>query len=146
MKAGMFPGLLAGPLGATLPQLVVQLRPQSSGHPKSRSWTSPAWPSRAGGVALGASAGCQLWAPASLWPVGEEAASPRGGGSDARTEDSQREGEGEAGAAAAEVPSVAWRVQRSVSEAGSRPLGDQRRASAVLWRVWEARSEREKRP
>lgn len=45
-----------------------------------------------------------------------------------------------------EVQSIASQVQRSVSEACSRHLDDQRRALAVQWRVLEAQSEQEKRP
>lgn len=97
-----------------------------------------------GGAALGPSAGCRPSLPASLWPLGEEAASPRGGGSDARTGDG--EWGGGAGAAPVEVQSIASRARRRVSEARSRLWEDQRRALAGQRRVWEARSERDGRP
>lgn len=90
-----------------------------------------------GGVALGPLAGCQPSVPAPPRPLGEEAACPRAGGSDARTEDSEEEGE--AGAALVEVQSIASQVQRSVSEACSRLLEHRCRALAVQWRERDGR-------
>ena len=66
--------------------------------------------------------------------MGEEAAFPRGGGSDARTEDSEQEEQ--AAAAVVEVQSIASQVGRSGSEACSRLLEDRCRTLAV-----EAQSE-----